>query len=77
MNFAIWVCADFHETAFLHAVCMDGRLEVVTEALFGSGFLPLLRFPRNDFDVVAASENRRIACRVVVFRNHARDSASS
>src|SRR5260370_30187219 len=49
---------------------MNSRLEVVTEALFWSSILPLLRFPRNDFDVVAASKNWCIARRVVVLRNH-------
>src|SRR5882762_2711544 len=57
MNLAIWVGADFDETPFFHAICMNSRLEVVTEALFWSGVLLLLWFPRNDFDVIAASEN--------------------
>src|SRR5216683_1799874 len=70
MNLAIWVGADFDETPFFHAICMNCRLEVVTEALFWSGILPLFRFPRNDFDVVAASENWCITRRVVVLRNH-------
>src|SRR6266436_6233578 len=70
MNLAIWGCADFDETPLFHAICMNSRLEVVTEALFWSSILPLLRFPRNDFDVVAASKNWCIARRVVVLRNH-------
>src|SRR6267142_2742968 len=37
VNFARSVCAYLHKSAFLHAVCIDGRLQVVTEALFGSG----------------------------------------
>src|SRR6266851_1721910 len=68
VDFARPVCAYLYKSAFLHAVCINGGLEVVTEALFGSGLLPLLRFPRNDFDVVAASENWCIARRVVVLR---------
>src|SRR6266851_868303 len=79
MNLAIWVGADFDETPFLHAVCINSRFEVVTEALFWSGILPLHRFPRNDLDVVAASENWCIARHVVVLRNrheigHLRDA---
>jgi hypothetical protein len=70
MNLATCVGADFDETPFFHAVCMNSRCEVVTEALFWSGILPLLRFPRNDFDVVAAGESWCIARRVVVLRNH-------
>ena len=69
VNLARSVCAYLNKSAFLHAVCIDGRLEVVTEALFGSGLLPLLRFPRNDFDVVAARNNRRLSCDGVLFRN--------
>src|ERR1700737_3084767 len=69
VNFARSVCAYLHKSAFLNAVCIDGRLEVVTEALFGSGLLPLLRFPRNDFDVVAARNDRRLSCEGVLFRN--------
>src|ERR1700737_2724025 len=69
VNFARSVCAYLHKSAFLYAVCMDGRLEVVTEALFGSGLLSLLRFPRNDFNVVAARNNRRLSCEGVLFRN--------
>src|SRR5216683_7043612 len=50
VDFACPVCAYLYKSAFLHAVCINGGLEVVTEALFGSGFFPLLRIPRNDFD---------------------------
>lgn len=42
---------------------------MVTEALFGSGFFPFLRIPRNDFDVVTARNNRRLSCDDVLFRN--------
>src|SRR4029077_13665718 len=69
VNFARPVCAYLHKSAFLHAVCIDRMLEMVTEALFGSGLLPLLRFPRNDFDVVLARNNRRLSCDGVLFRN--------
>src|SRR5260370_17423971 len=49
---------------------MNSRLEVVTEALIWSSIFALLRFPRDDFNVVAASENWCIARRVVVLLNH-------
>ena len=35
----------------------------------GLRFLPLLRFPRNDFDIVAARNNRCLSCDGVLFRN--------
>src|SRR6266853_6174765 len=69
MDFACPVCAYLHESAFLHSVCIYRGLEVVAEVLFGACFLPFLRFPRNDFDIVTARNNRCLSSDGVPFRN--------
>jgi hypothetical protein len=69
MDFASPICAHLHESALLHSVCINRGLEVVAEALFGSPFLPLLRFPRNDSDIITARNNRCLSCDCVPFRN--------
>src|SRR5882762_5233205 len=58
MDFARPIRAYLHESAFLHSVCINGGLEMVAEALFGSRFFPLPRFPRNDLDIITARNNR-------------------
>src|SRR5579863_1578432 len=69
MDFARPICAYLHESAFLHSVCINGGLEMVTEALFGPCFLPLLGVSRHDFDIVTARNNRRLSRDAVPARN--------
>src|SRR5579862_4348264 len=69
MDFARPICTYLHESAFLHSVCINGGLEMVAGTLFGSRFLPLLRFPGNDLDIITARNNRCLACDAVPFRN--------
>src|SRR5882672_4692655 len=52
MDFACPICAYLHESAFLYSVRINRGFEMVTESLFGSRFLPVLRFPRNNFDII-------------------------
>src|SRR5258708_2933009 len=54
MDFARPICAYLYELPFLHSVCINRGLDVVTETQFGSRVLPPLRFPRNDLDIVTA-----------------------